>query len=1505
MSSQRTAGGPSSRGDHTFARLAALLKPYWAPLVIALAMLIGLTVANIAQPQLIAVILDRVFPDQNFGLLWVVLFSFLSLYAIRNYLYFRSKYTAVKVGENVCFTLRNQLFERLQQMNLRYYQQSKPGQLSSRVMNDSFVIQEFIQSEVPKLLTAVLLFLGVVAVIYATNWQLALASTIVLPMHLIAFHYFKRPIKSASRSAQEHLANAHGNLIEKFLGIEVVKGFTGEQRESQAFQEAIDLSRQSQLQSQKYHVLQKVAVDLLIGLGYVLLFGFGAYQVIVRESLNVGQFAAFFIYVKMLEPTVTELMGGFAKLTKASACMDRVFELLDSPGGEGQSAGDSRPEIQGNIRYENVSFRYDDGPRVLEDISFEVQAGQVCAIVGPSGAGKSTMVSLVPRFNEQGEGTIYIDGKPTNEIHLQHLREAIGVAFQECFLFNSSVLENLRYARPGATRAQIIDVATRVGAHEFITKLPQGYDTMLGESGVNLSRGQKQQLALTRAMLKDPQILILDEATASIDTARESQIVPSILEFMQGKTTLMITHRPELLKHADVVLYVNEGRLVSIEHRDPANAEAGADATPQIEDDLIDLDSPEEGADRPADRGDAREHTSSGTWGALASLAIVGLLGVTVALSGGPAWADDENADDADAVEQSQEAPHDDQATEANDAEVEVEADAVVAPPQAELNDLVDIDVPWGRFLAKPGLSAVQVRELIEVLVTQLRLELGYEQAPRDTANRLPPAPDSLSGLVHLRRMDDAGGEHLLQLGYRSFMSRPTHVWLYGERHADDAVARNTDVQTMATMLERATDEAANLPAEDMPRLRVGELRSRIVHLSYVESDRAVAVLKSMGYEAIEFRRDGNDNQTVGRARIIEPTQRVDPEKLPIIIAMPGSDGTDMVGGRDGNAPDLPHTSAGAMMELLVLYHPAEPEQFTEVANLIRDNIDRPARQILIEAMVLEVSETGLRQLGIDWTMMSDRPFTGQHTDNIQELRLGRLPEFPTGGPSLELEITRALGHFTTRIEALIRDGEAEVLSRPSVLTLDNRQASISVGEEIPIAQSIRGRTGDHVELSFDQVEVGIFLNVRPRVTAEADEVSMQITGTVSAQVPGQDLVVRDSTGQVLGSFPRISKRQVQTYSRIANNTPFIIGGLISTDDTVEQHKVPLLGDLPLLGALFRSERRESLKREVIIVITPYVLPENQIVGRNLPKDEDFFDSTGHRLFRDAYRIRGEDVFDLSFIVENRELRRMQRQAERAVRNNHQLRERYPFDRFIEGRFPGEHVLVYRQMYEVGNRRGLDAQIDDNKVIFFRPDEHSESGFRVTFLDAYLRQTARELWAERDRSPARNESADDLFDALGDNALAITFTTRDDTNDAGELLRQPVPELQVMHCPDRRAWSRLLWELNQPDADGRDRHTILLQTPRDLRRVRQAIALKQTADLNATSDNVRLRDFTIGRQLLLPDIKDDDIFVMDDEVAKYFFYTEMYYPVLQRELQRGLRTLEQALEDPRFERPRR
>ncbi|MGF1483862.1 MAG: ABC transporter ATP-binding protein [Opitutales bacterium] len=557
-------GSMKAEEKSALVRLWELIQPHWRAFSLILGLLVALTLANLALPRLIGVIIDEVFVKDDWSLLVEILIAIVGIFLLRNLFYYISKLQSVNIGENVCFSLRKTLFERMQQMSLVYYRRNNPGKLSSRVMNDTNVIQQFIQDEYPTLAQSILLFFGIVAVMYAMSWELAVAATVILPLHLITFHYFRGPIKAASRTAQENLADASGNLLEKFLGIEVVKGFTAEDRERHAFEEAIDRSRQSRLAGMRQHVRQKVVADLLIGLATVILLGFGAYQIMGKpasEAMQVGDFVSFLLFVRMLYPTVAELMSGFAKLTKTTASIERCFEILDDETTELTFTARRKPPIEGKLEFRDVRFAYEDRIPVLKSIQFTAEAGEVIGIVGPSGAGKSTLVNLVPRFLEPTGGSVLVDDVDVREFDLRYLRSNIGVVFQDCFLFSASILENLRYARPRASRKEIQAICEHTGAHEFISKLPGGYDTVVGDRGITLSRGQKQIITVTRAMLKDPKILILDEATASIDKAREEELIPVILDLMNGKTTLMITHREDMLRHADRVLEVREGRI--------------------------------------------------------------------------------------------------------------------------------------------------------------------------------------------------------------------------------------------------------------------------------------------------------------------------------------------------------------------------------------------------------------------------------------------------------------------------------------------------------------------------------------------------------------------------------------------------------------------------------------------------------------------------------------------------------------------------------------------------------------------------------------------------------------------------------------------------------------------------------------------------------------------------------------------------------------------------------
>ena len=1248
--------------------LAGLLRPHWRRILLSIVLMILLTAVNLVVPLLIALVFNRVFPEANWTLLFGALAGILALYLCRNVLYFFSKTAALQVGENVAFELRRGLFESLQQRGLSFYRKNQSGQLSSRVMNDSSVVQQFIQDDFPKLAQAGLLFVGIIATIFAINWQLALASTIVLPLHFFAFIYFRGPIKREGRNAQQYMAAATGNLIEKFLGVEVVKGSGAEERENNAFAQSIELSRQSQLRGKRYHVMQKVVADVLIGLGVTCLFGFGAYQVIGREGperLLPGDFIAFFWYVRMLYPAVLDLIAGLAKFTRATTGVERAMEVLQSAESERVAAG-ARPELVGAVRYEKVSFGYEDKHPILNEINFEARPGQVCAIVGSSGAGKSTLVSLLPRFDDPSEGRVLVDGYDVRDIDLRHLRRSIGIAFQECFLFNASILENIRYARAEASFEEIESIADRIGASEFIQRLPDGYHTLVGDGAMNLSRGQKQLISLMRAMLKNPTMLILDEATASIDIALESKILPAILEFMRERTTLMITHNPALLKHADTILRLDHGRIDEVKTDLPS----GVDDDSQI----------------------ARWLKRAICWPLFALL-------------------------------------------------------AVALPPP--------------------------------------------------TAKAAAESPD--------------------------------------------------------------------------------DLFSEKIRLSYTDSARCLSMLQVFGY-------------SVGK-----PGQPADRQKLPWIIAVPASGNHKTVA---AVGADFPETVTDPLHELMVFFDPERPEQFSSVLEKVRAQIDLPARQIMIEAMVLEIAETSLNRLGVQWSRPGGR---------ATALTLGRIvPDAGSLVNTASADVTEIFKTFDAKVRALLDTGEAEVMSRPSVLTLDNRMAYINVAEQIPIAETKFLGNGNVSTVNFREKTVGIQLSVRPRVSDNAKEISLQVSAQVSSRVPDEDVVVRDSRGNVVATSPVISVREVKTYARIANNTPFIIGGLVARDDLSQQEKVPFLGRLPLLGKVFGNESLMKSKREVIIVLTPFVLPEDniagryvpdeKIIGRNMPKDEDAFDSFGNELFRDAYRIRDEDVFDLAFVTENQELRRMQSAADEAIAADYRLASTYPYMNFHDGRIPGEQILVYRQMYEVIKRIGLHRRLDPEKFIFFEEDESSASGFGVTFFQNYLQNLAESTWqADQAEGRVSSRQPDDPWQAMGPRALALIYSLRRTVDDADEILMEPVPEARLLDCPDGETYDRLLWELNQPGPDGLERKSILLRGEKDVTRLQRAILLRQTVALNSNERSVTLDNFSVGRLLLLPARGNAKIDLIDADVAKYFFYSEQYYQALKQQLDRDISALKTAL----------
>lgn len=1246
--------------DSTSRRFLKLLRPLWIQVSATILCLVLLTGVNMVTPMLIGTVFSRVFPERNWPLLWMILGGLTLLFLFRNVLFYQSKRIAVRVGEAVCFSLRTQLFERIQQKSLIFTRTQNPGKLSSKVMNDSLKIQEFIQGVIPKFIQSSLLFAGVTVMIYVLNWQLALASTFVLPLHVLAYRYFGERIKQASRSARESVDFAAGNIVESLVGVEVVKGFGGEERESQAFKEAIASSRHSQMESLRYVALQKVWADLLVGAGMLALIGFGAWQVIGRpeeKAMLAGEFIAFFWYIRLLYPTVIELMSSAGKLAGANASIERVLDLLDEQSLAARKSGHLKPTMREEITFEKVLFSFEEegeGSAVIKNVSFTVPDGNVCAITGPSGAGKTTMVSMLPLLIAPDQGSIRIGGHDIRSIDLAHLRESIGIVFQECFLFNTTIMENLRYARPGASVRQIIDVCKQTGADDFICQLPQGYNSVIGESGITLSRGQKQLITLTRAVIKNPEILILDEATASLDPSLESYVIPTILELMKGRTTLMITHNPRLLEHADCELALADGQVASFKH-----------------------------------------------------------------------------------------------------------LQKTVAPPPR-----------------KPKSGAKALAMLLAGVIT-----LGL-------------VPQTACG---------------------------------------------------------------------------GELVSRRVRLSYTDPARCIQMLQLYGI-------------AIGQAG-----KPVNTKNLPTVVAQPSTQQHDIL---PKMGTTFKATESDPMNELLVFYDEDNPEQFSRVQTLVRRDIDLPARQIMLEAMVMEISETSIDQLGIQWTrdVSSGNIQFGDITAGLGEI---------TG--QLTVNVDDLFYDFNMRLRALIREGEAEIISRPSVLTLDNRMAYIDVSDLVPIPSSKYQGNYAVQTVDFSDKKVGIQLAIRPRINEDGEEVSLQVNAMVSAVVPDEEVEVTDpgNSDMVIASSPTISIREVKTYARIANNTPFIIGGLIAKDDTGIRDRVPVLGAIPFLGKLFRSETQNKMKREVIIVITPFVLPEpkglqgdQQEIGRNLPKDEDKFDSIGNRLFRDAYRIREEDVYDLDFLTSNEELQRLQTLADEAASQNANLMKAYPYKNFVDGRIPGEQALVYREIYSVIRRIGLDKKVDTDQLIFFEETPDQSTGFDVVFLNDYLQDKAQEVWRENNLG---EKPPEDIWKALQGHALALTFTNRRNESDPDRIMFEQVPQVRVVPCPDRQEFDRLLWELNQPDEQGRKRGTILLNTERDLQRIKQAIVLREAIDLNGTGDTMTLANFSTGRLLMLPERDEEKVDLIGGRIARLFLATDRYYDLLRQALEDDMNALRKKL----------
>ncbi len=549
--------------------LAGLVKPYKYVLLAVLFCLVVLSCCNLAMPFVLKYVINNVFlpgeagvadPSSLLSILLYVLVIIFVIYGLRNLLFYLSKTRVMVVGEKTAFELRQRLIRHLHTLSVDFYQQNKPGKISARVMQDAQSIKQFIQDELASMMINVLMLVVAAGIMFHMHWMLTLATLAVLPFHVLVYYLFRKPITAYAREAKERIADVSGDLIEQFDGAATVKASTTQLIEQEKFRESLRKGMRAQIRQSRYYTLQKVAADLFVGLGIIVLFGLGGYLVLYR-GMKPGDFVAFFFYVRILYPRLIELVSQAGKFSRAGTSVERVFEMLNLEPGVPENPKAVPFEIsRGRIEFHRVSFGYQDG-RVLEDVSFAIEPGEHVLVTGPSGAGKTTCINLIPRFYDPQEGTVLVDGVDVRDFTLTSLRRQIGCVFQDCFLFNDTIMTNIRYAWPEATDEAVVEAARGAYADEFIQKLPNGYMTMIGEGGIQLSQGEKRRLMIARAILKNPKILILDEPLVSLDQHARQRALEGLSSLMRNRTVLTITHYPAELPYANKHMHVSDGKV--------------------------------------------------------------------------------------------------------------------------------------------------------------------------------------------------------------------------------------------------------------------------------------------------------------------------------------------------------------------------------------------------------------------------------------------------------------------------------------------------------------------------------------------------------------------------------------------------------------------------------------------------------------------------------------------------------------------------------------------------------------------------------------------------------------------------------------------------------------------------------------------------------------------------------------------------------------------------------
>ncbi len=543
-------------------RLYKFVRPYWKKMALAAISLTIWSLISLALPYASRYLVDSVFVTYSRTELNQITMILLGLFIFQAFIGYGQNYLLQFLGQRVVADLRLAIQQHLLYLPMRFFKESRVGEIVSRVTNDVTTLQVVLTETPIALLRQVVTIIGGIVLMAIMQWKLTLLIFAIIPPLLILAIFFGRKVEHLSTKVQDRLAKAISTLEESISGIRIVKSFTQESYEEKRFKDRIEKTFDTTMDRTR---MRAAFIPLVSFLGFIALTGLvwiGG-QFVLSGSLTPGELVAFLFYMAMVAAPLGEFAGVYTQVREAIGAAKRIFEIMESPSEPLQTAeAITMPPIVGRVVFHEVGFEYDPGSLVLSDIDLVVNPSEVIALVGPSGVGKTTMVNLIPRFFDPTQGFIEIDGHKLSEVTLKSLRSQIGLVPQETFLFGGTVGENIAYGNLKATGEAIIAASRAAYAHEFIEALTDGYETEVGERGVKLSVGQRQRIAIARALLKDPRILILDEATSSLDSESEQMVQKALQMLMKNRTTFVIAHRLSTIRNADRILVLEEGQIV-------------------------------------------------------------------------------------------------------------------------------------------------------------------------------------------------------------------------------------------------------------------------------------------------------------------------------------------------------------------------------------------------------------------------------------------------------------------------------------------------------------------------------------------------------------------------------------------------------------------------------------------------------------------------------------------------------------------------------------------------------------------------------------------------------------------------------------------------------------------------------------------------------------------------------------------------------------------------------